>query len=142
LLWNGAHDSACGCSHDQVAIDVDGRFAEARATRAELRERALTSLGSRIEGEAGVIRFNPSPFERDGVPGLGYQVVPRGHEPETTPVGATARVDGCEIDGLEVRLLDEPDVGDLYNFCYEDPAQVPSAPGSVEVHGAEGIQEV
>jgi len=139
LLWNGAHDSACGCSHDQVAIDVDGRFAEARATCEDIVERALTSLGSRIEGEAGVIRFNPSPFERDGVPGLGYQVVPRGHEPETTPVVVRATGDGVEIDGLEVRLLDEPDVGDLYNFCYEDPAQVPSAPGSVEVHGDEVI---
>ena len=43
------------------------------------------------------------------------------------------------IDGLTVRLLDEPDVGDLYNFSYEDPAQVASAPGSVEVRGDEVI---
>ena len=31
LLLNGAHDSACGCSHDWVAADVDTRFAEARS---------------------------------------------------------------------------------------------------------------
>jgi len=139
LLWNGAHDSACGCSHDKVAIDVDGRFAEVRATCEDVIERALTSLGSRVEGEAGVIRFNPSPFERDGVPALGYEVIAHAHEPETTPVTIRAREDGVEIDGLEVRLLDEPDVGDLYNFCYEDAAQVPSAPGSLEVRSDEVI---
>jgi alpha-mannosidase len=31
LLLNGAHDSACGCSHDRVAADVDARFVEARS---------------------------------------------------------------------------------------------------------------
>ncbi len=37
LLWNGAHDSACGCSHDRVARDVDARFAEARGIGEERR---------------------------------------------------------------------------------------------------------
>ncbi|MDP9184572.1 MAG: hypothetical protein M3O29_02760, partial [Actinomycetota bacterium] len=139
LLWNGAHDSACGCSHDQVAVDVDGRFAEVRATCEDLIDRALTSLGSRIKGESGTIRFNPSPFERAGVPGLGYVVVPQGHEPETTPVPLRVQRDGVRIDGLEVRLLDEPDVGDLYNFSYEEETQVPSPPGSLEIHDQEVV---
>ncbi len=139
LLWNGAHDSACGCSHDQVAIDVDGRFAEVRETCEDLIERSLTSLGSRVEGEPGVIRFNPSPFERDGVPAIGYDVRPRSAEPQTVPVALGLEGTGVVVDGLSVRLLDEPDVGDLYNFSYEDPAQVPSAPGSVEIRGDEVI---
>jgi alpha-mannosidase len=139
LLWNGAHDSACGCSHDQVAIDVDARFDEVRTICEDVIERALTSLGARVQGGPGVIRFNPSPFERDGVPALGYAVVEHAAEPETTPVEIGPHDDGVGVDGLVVRLLDEPDVGDLYNFCYEDPAQVPSPPGSIEVRGDEVI---
>jgi alpha-mannosidase len=139
LLWNGAHDSACGCSHDQVAIDVDARFAEVRATCEDVTERALTSLGARVEGERGTIVFNPSPFERDGVPALGYAVADRTSEPETVPVAIEVRDDGVEIDGLALRLVDEPDVGDLYNFCYEDPGQAPAPPGSVEVRRDEVI---
>jgi hypothetical protein len=139
LLWNGAHDSACGCSHDQVATDVDGRFAEVRATCEDVIERALTSLGARVLGEAGTIRFNPSPFERDGVPGLGYSVVGRASEPATTPVTVQPHGDGVRVDEMVVRLVDEPDVGDLYNFSYEDPEQVPSPPGSIEVRGDEVI---
>jgi len=80
LLWNGAHDSACGCSHDQVAADVDARFASVRATAEDLVERTLTSFGSRI-AEGGVLRFNPSTFEREGVPPNGWRVVPAGREP-------------------------------------------------------------
>ena len=139
LLWNGAHDSACGCSHDQVAIDVDGRFADVRTICEDVVERALTSLGSRVEGDPGTIRFNPSPFEREGVPGLGYAVVPRGREPDTMPVSIRQRAGGIEIEGLQIRLLDEPDVGDLYNFSYEEVGQVPSAPGSLDIRGDEVV---
>jgi alpha-mannosidase len=139
LLWNGAHDSACGCSHDQVAIDVDSRFADVREICEDVMERALTSLGSRVDGEPGVIRFNPSPFERDAVPALGYRVVPAGHEPEEAPVTLEPLDDRVLIDGLEVRVLDEPDIGDLYNFCYADEGQVPSPPTSVQVRGHEVV---
>lgn len=139
LLWNGAHDSACGCSHDQVAIDVDGRFRQVRETCEDLIERALTSLGSRVEGSGGVIRFNPSPFEREGVPALGYAVTETGHDPEMAAVDLRIAADGrgALIDGVEVRFFDEPDVGDLYTFCYAEEGQVPSEPGSIEVRGHE-----
>ncbi len=141
LLWNGAHDSACGCSHDQVALDVDGRFAEARAICEDAIERALGSLGERVEGERGVLRFNPSPFEREGVPGLGYAVEAVAAESDELPVAVERRGDWLTIDGLEVRLLDEPDVGDLYNYCYEDEGQVPSAPRSIEIRGRDVVAE-
>jgi hypothetical protein len=141
LCWNGAHDSACGCSHDRVAADVDGRFAEIRTIGEDIVERALTSLGARVAGGSGVIRFNPSLIEREGVPPVGYAVVPVGHDPamvevslERTPEGA-----GVLADGIPLRFFDEPDVGDLYTFCPEDPAQVPGAPGSIAIHGHEVI---
>ncbi len=139
LLWNGAHDSACGCSHDQVAIDVDSRFAEARTICEDITERALSSLGSRVQGRPGVLRFNPSPFAREGVPPLGYSVVDACHEPAEMPVEIAERGDGIALGELHVQLLDEPDVGDLYNFCYDEPDQVPTRPGSIEVRGHEVV---
>jgi alpha-mannosidase len=134
LLWNGAHDSACGCSHDQVAIDVDARFAEARAIVGDIANRALESLGARPDA-AGMVRFNPSTFEREGVPGNGWMVVDAGREPKTTQVEVAATPDGFVADGVTIRLFDEPDVGDLYNFCPAEPGQVPRPPDQVTVDG-------
>ncbi len=141
LCWNGAHDSSCGCSHDQVARDVDGRFAEVRTICEDVVERALTSLGARIEGASGVVRFNPSPFEREGVPGLGYVVEPAGREPATVEVALETLPDGSGVraDGVAIRFLDEPDVGDLYNFCWAEEGQVPAGPGSIAIKGHEVV---
>jgi alpha-mannosidase len=102
MLWNGAHDSACGCSHDQVAVDVDARFAEARAIADGILERAGASAPS------------------EGV---------------SSAVAVSAVPNGIEIDGLSLRFFDEPDVGDLYNFCFAEEGQRPSPPARVEVAG-------
>lgn len=137
LLWNGAHDSACGCSHDRVAEDVDGRFAEARAIGEAIVSRALDVLGS-MTRSSGVVRFNPSPFEREGVPGNGWAVVPARREPpQLRPVAIEPLPGGAVVEGVPLRLLDEPDVGDLYNFCPASAEQVPSPPAAVEIHGEE-----
>ncbi len=136
LLWNGAHDSACGCSHDQVARDVDGRFAEVRAIAEDVVERALTSLGSRTR-DGGIIRFNPSPFERQGVPPLGYAVVQAASEERLVDVRIEPTPAGFVVDGVPIRLMDEPDVGDLYTFCPRELGQLPSPPAVVEVRGRE-----
>jgi len=138
LLWNGAHDSACGCSHDQVARDVDARFAEARAIGEAIVEEALAELASRTRS-AGVLRFNPSPFPREGVPANGWRVVARTPRPEWAPVRIEplAGGGGVEVDGVPVRLLDEPDVGDLYNFCPASEGRVADPPASVQIRGDE-----
>jgi hypothetical protein len=102
MLWNGAHDSACGCSHDQVALDVEARFADARRIAELLLERAGRS---------------PSADEA------------------RSAVTVTPSRDGIEVDGLLLRFLDEPDVGDLYNFCWAEEGQRPSPPDRVEVDG-------
>jgi alpha-mannosidase len=132
LLWNGAHDSACGCSHDQVAADVDARFVEARAIADRVLERALASLGRQVR-DPGVIRFNPSPFERDGVPELGYEVVPERRRPELTPIELEPLDGGVVAGGVEIRLLDDPDVGDLYTWCPAEEGQRPTTPSSVSI---------
>jgi hypothetical protein len=99
MLWNGAHDSACGCSHDQVAADVDARFAEVRAI-----------------------------VEKQGADG-----VPRRNVGED--VELLRHPGGFVVDGVPIRFLDEPDVGDLYNFCWAEEGQLPVGPDRVDVHG-------
>jgi hypothetical protein len=118
FLLNGAHDSAYGCSHDQVARDVDDRFAAAEA----LVEAAIDAAASRLAGldrTPGILRWNPSPFERDGLPGLGWSVVPADRARSARrPVDL--RVDGVRLlldDGTVLRFTDEQDIGDLYTFC-------------------------
>jgi alpha-mannosidase len=119
LVLNGAHDSVCGCSTDEVARAVDARCAEARAIAEEIADAALAALADQVAGE-GVLRFNPSPFEREGVPGLGWSV-------EAAPPDAAEPV---ELAGVE--LEDEPDVGDLYNFD-SGGAAVPADPDVVQI---------
>jgi len=135
LLWNGAHDSACGCSHDQVAIDVDARFAEARSIAETIVRDALTSLGGQVR-DAGVIRFNPSLFEREGVPPLGYVVATEEPEPRFAPVSLEplAEGKGVSVNGVALRLFDERDVGDLYNWCPAEDHR-PAEPDTVVVDG-------
>jgi alpha-mannosidase len=137
MLWNGAHDSACGCSHDQVAADVDARFASVRATAESIAAHALTSLGTEV-AVRGTIRWNPSPFEREGIPGLGYRVDDGVGGQAATAVEIDPLPDGSgiTIEGTAVRLFDEPDVGDLYNYCSAREGQRPDPPGTVEIDGS------
>ena len=138
MLWNGAHDSVCGCSHDQVAIDVDGRSAEVRTLAEGIVDQALGALGARTT-DAGVLRWNPSPFEREGVPPLGYAVAPMTQRVSEQPVAVEATEEGFVAYGIRIGLFDEPDVGDLYNYCGEEPGQVPAAPERIDVRGNEVV---
>jgi hypothetical protein len=90
LLWSGAHDSVCGCSHDQVAHDVDVRNAEAwgiaaqvvgDAGRALAAQALVRAPATQIRSDAAVLLVNPSAFERDGVPGLGWAARVAGRSP-------------------------------------------------------------
>jgi alpha-mannosidase len=145
LLWNGAHDSVCGCSHDQVARDVDARYAEARAIGEAVIARALEGLGSAM-AESGTMRFNPSPFDREGVPGLGWRV--DGGIAASPETAAPRERDGWVTSGgIAFTLRDEPDVGDLYNFCFEERGQRARHPrwslaaegNQVQAHFDEGL---
>ncbi|MGH2539872.1 MAG: hypothetical protein ACRDGK_05080 [Actinomycetota bacterium] len=138
MLWNGAHDSVCGCSHDQVAIDVDERSAAVREAGESIVDEALASLARRT-ADGGVLRFNPSPFEREGVPPLGYAVSASRREPVHAPVALQATERGIVVDGVPIAVLDEPDVGDLYNYCGAEPDQVPSPPERVELAEHEAV---
>ncbi len=130
LLWNGAHDSVCGCSHDHVASDVDARYAEARWLAEGITRRAMDALAAGV-ADTGRLRFNPSPFEREGVPGLGWRVeggaMNATSQPEE-PLSLEMRDGWVHAGGVAFTLADEPDVGDLYNFCPETSDQQAATP--------------
>ncbi len=108
LVLNGAHDSACGCSHDQVATDVDARFAQAR------------SIAEGLVGSPGT--------GRDDAGGA-------------ADLEASEIAGGVAIDGIDLRFFDEPDMGDLYTFCWAGDGNRPSPPSWVAASGARFLAE-
>jgi Glycosyl hydrolases family 38 N-terminal domain/Alpha mannosidase middle domain len=134
LLWNGAHDSVCGCSHDDVARAVDARHEEAHRIAGEVVGRALVALGEQVSS-SGELVFNPSPFERRGIPGLGWaHALAPLPAPSGTQLELEARREWLRAGGVRFRLLDEPDVGDLYNFCPAEHAS-PMGPNTIDLDG-------
>lgn len=92
LILNSAHDTICGCSIDQVHEQANERLERAEA----LAEHLWTRLGR----GSGV--FNPSLFERQGVPPLAVaDVVPAPEDP---------------VPPMALELEDCPDHGDEYTF--------------------------
>jgi alpha-mannosidase len=92
LILNSAHDSICGCSIDQVHEQATERLAKAEA----LAGRLWARMG------AGTGLFNPSLFEREGVPALGVA--------DVEPAADAA------AEALDLALEDCPDAGDEYTF--------------------------
>jgi hypothetical protein len=131
LLWNGAHDSVCGCSVDQVARDVDARHARARSIAQGVVDRALAALAAKVR-IPGRMYFNPSPFERDGVPGLGWATLPNEESPRELPIELEVSAGQIHAGELTLRLVDENDVGDLYTFCPSDDSG-PLGPVSLRI---------
>lgn len=68
LAWrrvvdNSAHDSICGCSHDDVVAQVLGRFAEARQLAQGVTASALRGPAGKV-ARGGWLVANPSPTTR------------------------------------------------------------------------------
>ena len=130
LHLNGAHDSVCGCSSDDVAHAVDRRTEHVQHIARSIARGALKKLASKV-GESGLLVFNPSAFERDGVPALGWKVrsdPPASPEPIALVVRGKDAV--LKADGAEFRftLEDQGDEGDLYTFS---PVGGPRGPSKV-----------
>ena len=62
LLKNQPHDSICGCSVDQVHIDMTYRYDQVEEIGGELLSRACNVLWSQEGGEDCVEIFNPFPY--------------------------------------------------------------------------------
>ena len=132
MLLNAGHDCAYGASADSVATDIDTRFEVAEATARSIIDTAMRLLAA-SSAESGVLRWNPSPFEREGVPGLGWSVQPASSVPSATPVELEAGTDHLMLpDGTRIFITDEDDEGDLFTFCPPEGG-APRLPLSIEV---------
>src|SRR5205823_255336 len=112
---------------------VDARHAEAHALAGEIVSRALVELGRQVRS-TGELSFNPSPFERNGVPALGWSLEPFEAD-ETGRVELRSDGEWLTAAGVRLRLIDEPDAGDLYNFCPQ-PGTAPIGPESISLDGS------
>lgn len=121
LLWNGAHDSVCGCSVDEVARAVDERYRRAESIGLRIVNDAMQALADGMAAR-GRVYFNPTTRERWGIPGLGWRVLeePLGPRPESLQLAVEDEEILCG--GFRLRLVDEGDAGDLYNFCPAEEA--------------------
>ena len=116
VLENGAHDSICACSADEVSAQVHTRYAEAEQIGVELARRAIPS------GDVDLV-VNPSPFERTEVVELeaGPVVVavpPLGYTTANQVAQSHKELELLDIDvhGL-TRVVRGKDVGDSYNYA-------------------------
>jgi alpha-mannosidase len=116
LLWNGAHDSVCGCSVDEVARAVDERYRQAGSIAWNIVEQAMQALADQM-AKPGWLSFNPSPVERNGIPGLGWRVQNEPPSPRSRPVELAVDKGRILCGGFRLRVVDEGDIGDLYNYC-------------------------
>jgi len=152
LLRCQPHDSICGCSCDEVHRDMLVRYESLDRTVAALLGRALPSAGdaaTRIatvfnplpQRRAGLVEAAgaaPAFIELDGFAVATVALAPARDDAasegttiesdvlrvEAAPDGTIAVTElasGRRLTGLH-RLEDEPDVGDLYNFCPVDGA--------------------
>jgi 2-O-(6-phospho-alpha-D-mannosyl)-D-glycerate hydrolase len=66
LIENSAHDSICGCSHDEVVAQVIGRYAEADQIASGIVAGTMRRIASTTPARSLAI-VNPSPFDRHDV---------------------------------------------------------------------------
>ena len=75
LIENSAHDSICGCSHDEVVAQVIGRYAEAEQIASGLVGAVLRAIASRVPAGGWAV-VNPSPTDRSDLVELDLAVPP------------------------------------------------------------------
>jgi len=151
LLKCHPHDSICGCSCDEVHRDMLVRYEQLERTVSQLERRALEGLSAdgsgvgvvnllphRRRGLVEVPGHEPAVIDLDGFGARPVELTPADGVQQHTgtaiendlfrvdarPDGTLSVLDkrtGRSFDGLH-RLEDEPDIGDLYNFCPADGA--------------------
>jgi len=117
LVDNSAHDSICGCSHDEVVAQVLLRYAEVEQIGRALLRTTLGRIATRVPAGRWAV-VNPSPDRRDDVVELDVAVPPEwdavairvdGHVVPTQEVGradplvASLRLRGADVPELFAR---------------------------------------
>ena len=144
MLENAEHDATYGACDDRVAHDVAARFDAAERAITAVLDDARRAIASR--SGHGVVRWNPSPFERDGVAPLGWAVLAadeidaRRRRPVELGVERDGEGDWLVAGDVRLAIVDEDDVGDLFTFCPSDRGTLRRA--TVEAAGGRAIARV
>lgn len=85
VIENSAHDSICGCSHDEVVAQVLGRYAEAEQIASGLVGTILRRIGARVPAGGSAV-VNPTPAEAHDIVELDL-AVPAGWSGVAVQVG-------------------------------------------------------
>jgi hypothetical protein len=113
---NAGHDCAYGAGADSVAADVDSRFDRVDELVTRVIDRAADHLRT-LPSTPGILRWNPSPFERDGVAPLGWDTIDRSRRIVPQPVEVTTDGTDLVVDSMiRVFFSVEEDDGDLFTF--------------------------
>jgi alpha-mannosidase len=104
LVDNSAHDSICGCSHDDVVAQVLTRYAEAEQIGRGVLSRTLTAIAGRVPSGYWVA-VNPSPAPRHDLVELSV-AVPTGWD------SVAVRTDGRAVPTQELGRVN-PLIADL-----------------------------
>jgi mannosylglycerate hydrolase len=122
LAWrrvvdNSAHDSICGCSHDEVVSQVITRFAEAEQIARGVVRSTLRRIAEKVRARSWAV-VNPSPVARDDLVELdvaippewgavavraGNRLLPTQESSRPDPVIADLRLPGRDIPELLAR---------------------------------------
>ncbi len=127
---NAGHDCAYGAGADAVAVDVDARFDRVDELVTGVIQRASEQLRG-IPSRAGILRWNPSSFEREGVAPLGWVTVPKDSLIAPQPVHVAEDGSHLVFEGtIRVSFTVEDDDGDLFTFS-PVPGSSPEGPSSI-----------
>lgn len=111
ILYNAAHDTACGSGIDAVAEESRVRSRSARQLADAVRDRAAARLvDASSTGSDGPLVWNPSPFSRAGLVEIALPTTPDGGQdlgPAPAPAPQTLRFAAEELSRV-LSTIDEP----------------------------------
>ena len=128
---NAGHDCAYGAGADAVAADVDSRFDRVHELVTDIVDRAAEHLRT-LPSTPGILRWNPSSFERDGVAPLGWDTIDP--SARSVPQSVQVTVDGTDLivdSAIRISFTIDGDEGDLFTFSPQ-PGSSPVTPSVVD----------
>ncbi len=100
LLQNQPHDSICGCSVDEVHLEMLARFSQVKELGESLIQRALFALAP-AGNESGVLAYNPTGWERSEWVYAEIDCKPEGAFEKVHLVDEDGKAVPCVVEGFE-----------------------------------------
>jgi len=138
MLYNAAHDTACGSGIDAVAEESQVRTRSALQLAQAVRDRAISRLVSGTpRGSEPTLAWNPSPFSRAGLVEITLPVAPEGAQdlgPAPSPAVQIFRFPSAELARVLSSLDEQRLVAAVQRVGFE--RRGPLVVVSVDVHSS------